>query len=277
MMPVDPARAFEAWESMPGARLTEDTPGQKWTVHVHSNRFYILTAEDPAAPADGTPAAEVPAAPTAAPSSAPDCPHARQASAPDHRASRTLARRRRASGMPGRDQLPGHLPAMAVELVGKAVRVKLAQGYSHKQIRDEFEEQRAQAVTAGDTGRATALGTMLTVHALMVAGEDTEPTPSGPGHSSSDERQPVQPHAASSRREGIVSDDNVLSRIDSVLHDAAVAEDLTVSDDAMRSVPLADEDEIIHAYTRAQALADGSWSPQTPTQRRRRASASRSP
>jgi len=54
-----------------------------------------------------------------------------------------------------------------------------------------------------------------------------------------------------------VNDDSLLSRIDSVLHDAAVPEDPTVSDDAMRSVPLPDADELIHVYTRAQALADG--------------------
>ncbi|WP_424858453.1 DUF6573 family protein [Streptomyces sp. SAI-170] len=49
----------------------------------------------------------------------------------------------------------------------------------------------------------------------------------------------------------------MLSRIDPVPHEAAVVEDPTVGNDAMRSVPLADQGEIIHAYTRAQALADG--------------------
>ncbi|WP_329437770.1 hypothetical protein [Streptomyces canus] len=68
MLPVDPARAFEAWESTPRARLTEDTPGQKWTVHVHSNKFYVLTAEEMAAPADDASPDEAPAAsPTAPP------------------------------------------------------------------------------------------------------------------------------------------------------------------------------------------------------------------
>ncbi|MFH9968441.1 DUF6573 family protein [Streptomyces mirabilis] len=261
MVPVEPARAFEAWESTPRARLTEDTPGQKWTVHVHSNRFYVLIAEDPAASADDAPAAEVPAAPTAAPSTR----HARQAAGPasapqDDSAARTLARRRRASGALGRDGLPGHLSALAVDLVGKTVRVKLAQGYSHAQIRDEFEQERAEAATAGNTGRVTGLGTVLEVHAAMVAEEDTAQSPTGPapadhGHSSPQDRQPVR-HRPGSPREERASADSVLSRIDSVLHDAAVTDDHTVSGDAMRSLPLADPGEIIHAYTRAQALAD---------------------
>ncbi|MEH0424676.1 DUF6573 family protein [Streptomyces sp. B21-083] len=265
MLPVDPARAFEAWESTPRARLTEDTPGQKWTVHVHSNRFYVLTAENPAASADDVPAAEVPAASTAAPTTAPGSRHAHQtagpASAPqDDSAARTLARHARASGAPGGHGLPGHLSDLAVDLVGKTVRVKLAQGYSHEQIRDEFEQERAEAQAAGNTGRVTALGTVLEVHAAMGAEEDTAQSPIGPapadhGHSSPQEQQPTR-HRPDSQREGRASADSVLSHIDSVLHDAAVTDDHTVSDDAMRSLPLADPGEIIHAYTRAQALAD---------------------
>ncbi|MFQ6144674.1 DUF6573 family protein [Streptomyces seoulensis] len=261
MVPVDPAAAFEAWESNRRARLTEDTPGQKWTVHVHSNRFYVLTAEEPAASADDEPAAEVPAAPTAAPGTR----HAHQAAGPtntqDRSAARTLARHAQASGVPDGDRLPGHLPALAVDLVGKTVRVKLAQGYSHEQIRDEFEQERAEAQAAGDAGRVAALGTVLAVHAAMVAEEDAAPPPTGTapadhGPSSPEEPQPVR-HRSGSPRERRVSHDSVLSRIDSVLHDAAVTDDYTVSGDAMRSVPLTDPGEIIHAYTRARALADG--------------------
>src|SRR3954453_13429351 len=107
MVPVDPAAAFEAWERNRRARLTEDPPGQKWTVHVHSNRFYVLTAEEPATPAHDEPAAEVPAASTAAPGTR----HAHQAAGPtstqDRSAARTLARHARASGMPDGDRLPG--------------------------------------------------------------------------------------------------------------------------------------------------------------------------
>ncbi|MGV9934130.1 DUF6573 family protein [Streptomyces olivaceoviridis] len=237
MVPVDPARAFEAWETKPRARLTEDTPGQKWTVQVHSNEFYTLTAEAPATseagavPADETP---VPADHAGEPS---------PAGAQDHRAARAVTHRRRTPEE--RDSLPGHLPALAVDLVGKTVRVKLAQGYSHEQIRDEFEQERAEAQAAGDTERVNGLATMLAVHAMM-AEQAAADSPTGP---SSPQQQPASRRAA--------REDDVLSRIDSVLHDAAVTDDPDVSDDAMRSVPLAEPGEIIHAYTRAQALADG--------------------
>ncbi|WP_329375796.1 DUF6573 family protein [Streptomyces sp. NBC_01483] len=257
MLPVDPARAFEAWERTPRARLTEDTPGQKWTVHVHSNQFYVLTAEETDAPADDAPAAEAPAAPPTAP---PGPRHTRQAAGParaqDHGAARTLARRRGASRVPGRDRLPAHVPAMAADLVAKTVRVKLAQGYSPGQIREEFEHERAEAETAGDAGRARGLGTMLTVHAAMAAEETAAEPPTGPAPTDSSPDEP-QEHRPSSPQTGRASSDSMLSRIDAVLHDGAVTDDPDVSDDAMRSVPLADPDEIIHAYTRAQALADG--------------------
>ncbi|RPF30261.1 DUF6573 family protein [Streptomyces sp. TLI_185] len=261
MLPIDPARAFEAWESTQRARLTEDTAGQKWTVHVHSNRFYVLTAEEPATTAEDEPAAEVPGAPTAVPGTRRAHQAAGPASAQDRSAARTLARHARASGVPDGDRLPGHLSALAVELVGKTVRVKLAQGYSHAQIRDQFEQERAEAQAAGDARRVTALGTVLAVHAAMAAAEDTAPSPTGPapaahGPSSPEEQQPAR-HRPGSPRERRVSHDSVLSRIDSVLHDAAVTHDDTVSSDAMRSVPLTDPGDIIHAYTRAQALADG--------------------
>jgi hypothetical protein len=262
MVPVDPARAFKAWESTPRAKLTEDTPGQKWTVHVHSNRFYALTAEDPATtPQAAAPTDEAPAAPTSAP--ADSSPHTRRSDGPttaqDHGAARALVRRSRASGVRSRDRQPGHLSAQAVELVGKTVRVKLAQGYSHEQIREEFEQAQAEAENSGGTARASGMGTMLAVHGLMMAEEAaTEPpagsTPADPGRSSHSEPHETRPGAPGSGQAG---SDSVLSRIDSVLHDAAVVEDPTVSDDAMRSVPLADQGEIIHAYTRAQALADG--------------------
>ncbi|WP_329235889.1 hypothetical protein [Streptomyces canus] len=47
MVNVEPARAFEAWESRSRATLSEDAPAVKWTVHVHSNSFFYLYAEDP--------------------------------------------------------------------------------------------------------------------------------------------------------------------------------------------------------------------------------------
>jgi hypothetical protein len=45
--------------------------------------------------------------------------------------------------------------------------------------------------------------------------------------------------------------------IDLVVRDVAAADDFSVSGDAMRSVPLVGSAEVIHRYTRAQALADG--------------------
>ncbi|MGW2291209.1 DUF6573 family protein [Streptomyces phaeochromogenes] len=238
MVPVDPARAFEAWQSKPRARLTEDTPGQKWTVHVHSNEFYILTAEDPGTAETAETPADRPGSPN---------PAARPATAQDHDAARALSGRRRTAATPDPASLPAHVPAMAVDLTGKAVRVKLDQGYSHEQIRDEFEQERAEATAAGDAGRARGLSTMLAVHAAM-AGEPAANSPTGPGDSAA-EQQPASPPVA--------SEADVLSRIDSVLHDAAAIGDPTFSDDAMRSAPATDSGGIIHAYTRAQALADG--------------------
>ncbi|MFJ8787046.1 DUF6573 family protein [Streptomyces sp. NPDC102476] len=252
MLPVDPARAFEAWESTPRARLTEDTPGQKWTVHVHSNKFYVLTAEEMAAPADDASPDEAPAAsPTAPPG--PRLPRlsAAPARTQDHRAALAIAGRRVTSGAPARDRLPAHVPALTAELVGKTVRVKLAQGFSHGQIREEFEHARAEAETSGDAGRARGLETMLTVHAVMAA----EP-PTGPSLSGSSPDEP-QEHRPGSHRTSRAGSDSVLSRIDAVLHDGAVSGDPDVSGDAIRSLPLADPADIIHAYTRAQALADG--------------------
>ncbi|MFG2961412.1 DUF6573 family protein [Streptomyces sp. NPDC048291] len=272
MVPVDPATAFEAWESTPRARLTEDTPGQKWTVHVHSNRFYVLTAEAPDATGDSTPAtaAERPATPTAAPGRPPGHRAPEPARVRDHIAARTLVRRGQASGMPGGDRL-GHLPDLAVDLVGKTVRVKLAQGFSHEEIRDEFERERAEAVTGGDTRRVRGLETVLTVHAAMTAEENAPEPPAGPGHralpappapdsapADSGGSSPEEPQEhRGSPRTARASSDSVLSRIDAALHDGAVTGDPDVSGDAMRSVPLADPGDIIHAYTRAQALADG--------------------
>ena len=256
MKPTDPAHAFEVWANKPGARLIENTPGQKWTVHVHSNEFYILTAEAPAeAQTETAPAAEAHPAATPAPRS--ETPAATgPARSREHGAVRALARRRRTASPGDPNRMPGHLPALAVELTGRTVRVKLAQGYSHEQIRDQFEHGRTEAEASGDTGQARGLGTMLAVHAVMMSEEPaarppSDSAPADPGHGAPDEQGP------DSRRAGRGRDDSVLSRIDSVLHDAAVTEDPTVSDDAMRSVPLADRDEIIHAYTRAQALADG--------------------
>ncbi|MGY9066919.1 DUF6573 family protein [Streptomyces sp. CAS3] len=98
----------------------------------------------------------------------------------------------------------------------------------------------AEAPTAGT--QPTAPGLPAPVH----GNRDTSPGAAAVGAES-----PRGPEAGPTATAG------VLSRIDSVLHGAAVTDDPDVSSDAMRSVPLADPHEIIHAYTRARALADG--------------------
>ncbi|HYQ69051.1 hypothetical protein [Actinophytocola sp.] len=51
---ADPQAVITEWQGHAFSRLTEDVPGEKWTVHVHDNRWYTLyaaPAEQPAAPA----------------------------------------------------------------------------------------------------------------------------------------------------------------------------------------------------------------------------------
>ncbi|AEM88862.1 hypothetical protein [Streptomyces violaceusniger] len=47
MKPAEIDSAFRDLEDFRKARLTEDTPGEKWTVNVHPNCWYTLTVEDP--------------------------------------------------------------------------------------------------------------------------------------------------------------------------------------------------------------------------------------
>ncbi|MGW1037297.1 DUF6573 family protein [Streptomyces antibioticus] len=265
MLPVDPARAFEAWERTPRARLTEDTPGRKWTVHVHSNRFYVLTAEEPSPAAGAAATAEEPAA-------APAPPQAVGPATAQHRNAADLpARHTRAPGGPDRVGPLGQMTSLAVELVGKTIRVKLAQGFSHQQIREEFEGERTRAEAAGDAAKARGLETMLAVHAATTTQCAPAQAPTGPARRALPAPPPGSPTPADltdiwdreqrGRRPGPrpvrMEPDTVLSRIDSVLHDAAVTGDPAVSADAMRSAPMPDRRQIIHHYSRAQALADG--------------------
>ncbi len=250
MLPVDPARAFEAWERTPRARLTEDTPGRKWTVHVHSNRFYVLTAEEPAAaPAPGR--------------------RTGHGTAPQRgRLARPAYAGARRAG-PCRPARSDDLPCGRTR--GQDRPRKLAQGFSHQQIREEFEGERTRAEAAGDAARARGLETMLAVHAATTPQCAPAQAPTGPARRALPAPPPGSPTPADltdiwdreqrGRRPGPrpvrTEPDTVLSRIDSVLHDAAVTGDPAVSDDAMRSVPLPDRRQIIHHYSRAQALADG--------------------
>ena len=52
--PTDPANAWAALERGVGARLTVDSTGTRYTVHVHSNRWYELrSGQEEAAPVAG--------------------------------------------------------------------------------------------------------------------------------------------------------------------------------------------------------------------------------
>lgn len=90
MINVDASYAWAALTGSSHARLIEDTDGNRYTVHVHSNRFYYLTR--PAAPAAApapqpaaVPAAGQESAPAAAPtaSEAPSTPEERPVTVDD--------------------------------------------------------------------------------------------------------------------------------------------------------------------------------------------------
>ncbi|MBP5930456.1 hypothetical protein [Streptomyces scabiei] len=194
MVTVDPAHAFEAWQANRRASLTENTPGAKWTVHVHSNSFYILTATDPAedrkaaasspAPAPARAAAPVPAS---RPSNAPARTTREEAVLQDVReyiqdapgvGARTVAAATAAvgakvqAGRIARDRLTGALPAITAAVTAKAVRDMREQGLTHEQIRMRLERKRAEAVQARNHGRVTVADAMIAAHAGIVADEE---------------------------------------------------------------------------------------------------------
>lgn len=189
MITVDPARAFEVWEANRRASLTEDTPGRRWTVHVHSNSFYVLTAADPAE--DRKLATPAPApAPARAPLPVPD---ARVRAAEEDAVlrdareyiqdapgigARTMAAATAAvgakvrTGRITRDRLTGALPAITAAVTAKAVRDMRAQGLTHDEIRTRLERKRAEGLQAGNPGRVTVAEAMLAAHAGIVADEE---------------------------------------------------------------------------------------------------------
>lgn len=189
MITEDPARAFEAWHATPRATLSEDTPGQKWSVHVHSNRFYVLTATDPtldrqehAQPASTT-------APEAAPrgASAPalsladeaalinaaaytqDAPGAGMHAAA---AATKAINGKVATGALRRDRLTRALPVITAAVTAKAVRDLQGQGLTHEQVRMRLERMKAEAQAAGSADRAMVADAMIATHAGIVADED---------------------------------------------------------------------------------------------------------
>ncbi|MFE9319092.1 hypothetical protein ACFYNV_29020 [Streptomyces albidoflavus] len=195
LVPVDPARAFEVWEANRRAVLIENTPGAKWTVHVHSNSFYVLTTEEPTPPR--RPAAPAPVRPATA-----STPARRTAPSP----ARTAAEERVLGDVreyiqdaPGiganaaaaatsaigakveagrikRDGLTGTLPALTAAITAKAVRDMRGQGLTHDQIRMRLERKRAEAQHAGNHGRVTVADAMLAAHAGIVADERARAT-----------------------------------------------------------------------------------------------------
>ncbi|MBV9024919.1 MAG: hypothetical protein JO362_14290 [Streptomycetaceae bacterium] len=174
MVSVDPARAFTAWETHHRATLREEDPARKWAVHVHSNHFYYLYAEDPDA-GKNTPA-------TVAQDTAPEssgvlaeAERMTRAAGPVGQQTTETARavfgRQLASGVIKRDHLTEAVPQLAAGIVAATVRHKRATGWSDEEIRHLFERQRAQAQAAGNLGRATAAETFLAIHAGMMADE----------------------------------------------------------------------------------------------------------
>lgn len=186
MVTIDPARAFEAWQANPRASLREDTPGRKWTVHVHSNKFYILTATDPeqdrqerqgkatAAPAS----ASAPAAPVRSPAEEAVLDEVRDyiKDAPGIGAHTVTAAgavlgQKVESGVLHRDRLTGALPGIAAAVTTKAVADMRAQGLTHEQIRQRLERKKAEAQHSGNFARVTVTDTMIAAHAGLMADE----------------------------------------------------------------------------------------------------------
>ncbi|WP_431983936.1 hypothetical protein [Streptomyces qinglanensis] len=185
MADIDPARAFAAWAANPRATLSEDVPGQKWTVHVHSNSFYILTTTDPAQRRTAArPARATTARPVRSATEDAVLQEAREyiKDAPGIGARTAAAAtaaigHRVQSGTLVPDHLTEALPRMAAAVTAKAVADMRAQGLTHEQIRQRFERKKAEALHAGNARRATVADAMLTVHAGIVADEERKAPP----------------------------------------------------------------------------------------------------
>lgn len=186
MITVDPARAFEAWQANKHATLREDTPGQKWGVHVHSNKFYVLTASDPEqnrqerpqATAAPVPAAAAPTAPVRSADEDAVLQNVREyiTDAPGIGANTAAAAtavvgQKIQAGAIARDRLTGALPSITAAVTAKAVADMRAQGLTHEQIRQRLDRKRAEAVHAGNTARVTVVDAMIAAHTGIVADE----------------------------------------------------------------------------------------------------------
>ncbi|WP_030888913.1 hypothetical protein [Streptomyces sp. NRRL S-1868] len=194
MITADPGRAFAAWEANRRASLTEDVPGQQWTVHVHANAFYVLTATAPqqAGRARRRPAAPAPTPVPAAPArSAEEDAVLREVGeyikdAPGIGANAAAAAASAIAenvhtGTIRQDHLTGALPAATAAVTAKAVADLRSQGLAHEQIRQRLERTRAEARHAGNLARVAAADAMLAAHAGIVADEEARSRPAAGG------------------------------------------------------------------------------------------------
>jgi hypothetical protein len=187
MVAVDPARAFETWQANPRATLTEDTPGQKWGVHVHSNHFYVLTATDPErrrrertetaaaapTPAPVTSAARLLSGDEDAVKAAGEYIQDPPRIGPHTTAAATAAVGQKIrAGVLAQDRLTSTLPGVTAAVTAKAVADMRAQGLTHEQIRMRLERKKAEAERDGDTGRLMAADAMIAAHAGIEADEE---------------------------------------------------------------------------------------------------------
>lgn len=200
MLDLTPEAAWHAYEANPHARLTEDLPGRKWTVHIHSNAFYYLTA-DPEQSEQTRAAAPVPApapAATPTPTPAPTVPAGRSAKedavlrevgefitdAPGIGARTAVAAasvigQKVTRGVIRRDNLTDALPAATAAIAAKTVKTLRDKGMTHEQIRQRFARLRAEAQRGGQLARVTAAEALIAAHAGIVADEEAR-TPAAP-------------------------------------------------------------------------------------------------
>ncbi|WP_433341681.1 hypothetical protein [Streptomyces sp. CA-253872] len=187
MLDLAPEAAWRAYEANPHARLIENTPGRKWTVHVHSNAFYYLTA----GPEQNEQARTATSAPAPAPAAARTAPAGRTAKedavlrevgefiadapgigARTAAAATSAIGRKVAQGAIRRDNLTDALPGATAAIAAKTVQTLRDQGMTHEQIRQRFTRLRAEAQHGGQLGRVTAADALIAAHAGIVADEE---------------------------------------------------------------------------------------------------------
>jgi hypothetical protein len=189
---------FEQWQDSPHARLTVEEDGQRWAVHFHSNRFAYLYAYDyPERRAQELKAKEEAAAARPAPVAVRKVQErsgaavgarpargagvlaearamAAQAPAVGPQAAQTAAavhERHISRRIVRRDALTEPVKDLTGGVTAWTVQQLRNQGYDDEQIRARFTEKFAEAVAAGNPGRAAVAESMLGVFAGIVADE----------------------------------------------------------------------------------------------------------